>query len=40
MQLIIFLFYVHKLRNYIDPSDNLLDNSLYRLSVEWTQDYV
>jgi hypothetical protein len=29
-------FYVHKLRNYID----LPDNSLYRLSVELTEDYV
>jgi hypothetical protein len=34
------LFYVHKLRNYIDLTDDLPDNSLYRLSVESTQDYV
>jgi hypothetical protein len=38
MQLIIILFYVHKLRNYIDPQDDLPDNSLYMLSVESTQD--
>jgi beta-lactamase regulating signal transducer with metallopeptidase domain len=40
MQLIIFRFYVRRLRNYIDPPDNLPDNSLYRLSVESTQDYM
>jgi hypothetical protein len=40
MQLIIFLFYVHKLINYIDLPDDLPDNSLYILSVKSTQDYV
>jgi hypothetical protein len=33
-------FYVHKLRNYIDLPDDLLDNSLCMLSVESTQNYV
>jgi hypothetical protein len=40
MQLIIFFFYVHNLRSYIDPPDDLPDNSLYRLTVESIQDYV
>jgi hypothetical protein len=40
MQLIIFLFYMHKLRNYITLPDDLLDNSLYMLFIESTQDYV
>jgi hypothetical protein len=40
MQLIIFIFYVHKLRNYIGLPDDLLDKSLYRLSVESTLDYM
>jgi hypothetical protein len=34
------LFNVHKLKNYINPPDDLPDNSLYKLSVESTQDYV
>jgi hypothetical protein len=34
------LFYVHKLRNYIGVPDDLLDKSLYGLSIESTQDYV
>jgi hypothetical protein len=38
--LLIFFFYVHKLRNYIDPLDDLPDNSLYMLSVKSTKDYV
>jgi hypothetical protein len=31
---------MHKLRNYINLPDDLPDNSLYRLFVESTQDYV
>jgi hypothetical protein len=39
VQLIIF-FYVRKLKNYIDPPDDLPDNSLYKLFVKSTQDCV
>jgi hypothetical protein len=40
MQLIIFIFYMHKLRNYVTLPDDLPDNSLYMLFVELTQNYV